>query len=36
LAHLVLDEKALCFFDSETMEDFLKLDLPRVLERLYP
>jgi len=36
LAHLVLDEKALCFFDSETMEDFLNVDLPRVLERLYP
>jgi AcrR family transcriptional regulator len=36
LAHLVLDEKAMCFFDSETLDDFLKIDLPKVLERLYP
>jgi len=36
LAHLVLDEKAICFFDSESLEDFLKVDLPKVLERLYP
>jgi AcrR family transcriptional regulator len=36
LATLVLEEKADHFFNNATSEEFVKKDLPRVLERLYP
>jgi hypothetical protein len=36
LAHLVLEEKAAAFFRSATSRDFVKKELPKVLERLYP
>ncbi len=36
LAHLVLAEKATHFFGHATSRDFVKKELPRVLERLYP
>lgn len=36
LAHLVLEEKALHFIRSATPRDFVKSELPKVLERLYP
>ena len=36
LAHLVLAEKATHFFEHATSRDFVKKELPRVLERLYP
>jgi Tetracyclin repressor-like, C-terminal domain len=35
LAHLVLEEKAAHFFRT-TLRDFVKKELPKVLERLYP
>jgi AcrR family transcriptional regulator len=36
LAHLVLAEKTAPFFQNVTAADFVKKELPRVLERLYP
>ena len=36
LAHLVLAEKATHFFGNATSRDFVKKELPKVLERLYP
>ncbi len=36
LAHLVLEEKAAHFFQNATSGDFVKQELPKVLERLYP
>jgi hypothetical protein len=36
LAHLVLEEKAAPFFRNATSRDFVKKELPKVLERLYP
>lgn len=36
LAHLVLAEKATHFFAHTTSRDFVREELPRVLERLYP
>lgn len=36
LAHMVLAEKATHFFEHPTSRDFVKKELPRVLERLYP
>ncbi len=36
LAHLVLEEKAAHFFGDATSRDFVKQELPKVLERLYP
>jgi hypothetical protein len=36
LAHLVLEEKAAHFFRNATSRNFLKKELPEVLERLYP
>ena len=36
LAHLVLAEKAPHFFGNATSRDFVKHELPRVLERHYP
>jgi AcrR family transcriptional regulator len=36
LAHLVLEEKAAHFFRRATSRDFVKEELPKVLERLYP
>ena len=36
LAHLVLEEKAAHFFQNATSRDFVKQELPKVLERLYP
>ena len=36
LAHLVLAEKATHFFAHATSQDFVREELPRVLERLYP
>lgn len=36
LAHLVLEEKAAHFFRNATSRDFVKQELPKVLERLYP
>jgi AcrR family transcriptional regulator len=36
LASLVLEEKAAHFFRKATSRDFLKKELPKVLERLYP
>jgi AcrR family transcriptional regulator len=36
LASLVLEEKAAHFFRKATSREFLKKELPRVLERLYP
>jgi AcrR family transcriptional regulator len=36
LAHLVLEEKAAHFFRKATSRQFVKKELPKVLERLYP
>lgn len=36
LATLVLEQKADHFFNNATSEEFVRNDLPRVLERLYP
>ena len=36
LAHLVLEEKAPYFFRNATSREFLELDLPKVLARMYP
>jgi AcrR family transcriptional regulator len=36
LAHLVLEEKATHFFRNATSRNFVKRELPKVLERLYP
>jgi AcrR family transcriptional regulator len=36
LAHMVLAEKATHFFAHVTSRDFVKQELPRLLERLYP
>ena len=36
LANLVLEEKAAHFFGNATSQDFVKNELPRVLERYYP
>lgn len=36
LAHLVLEEKVPHFFQTTTSRDFVKKELPKVLERLYP
>ncbi len=36
LAHLVLEEKATAFFGSASAREFVKKELPRVLERMYP
>ena len=36
LAHLVLEEKAADLFRNATSRDFVKKELPKVLERLYP
>ncbi|MBV8177065.1 MAG: TetR/AcrR family transcriptional regulator [Verrucomicrobia bacterium] len=36
LAHLVLEEKAAHFFRNATSRNFVKKELPKVLERLYP
>lgn len=36
LAHLVLAEKATHFFAHATSRDFVREELPRVLERMYP
>lgn len=36
LAHLVLAEKSTHFFAHATSRDFVREELPRVLQRLYP
>ena len=36
LATLVLEEKADHFFNNATSQDFVRNDLPGILERLYP
>lgn len=36
LAHLVLAEKAAHFFQSSNSQDFVKNELPKVIERMYP
>lgn len=36
LAHLVLSEKAIHFFQSSDSRDFLENELPKVLGRMYP
>ena len=36
LAHLVLEEKTGAFFQAINSQDFLKKELPRLLEQMYP
>lgn len=36
LAHLILEEKTGPFFESLSSQDFLKQELPRLLEHIYP
>ena len=36
LAHLILEEKIAPFFEKQSPRDFVRNELPRVLERMYP